>query len=53
MPLSPLERLKVEEWNQMIDVNLRGVLHGIAAALPYMKDQKSGPHHHHGVGRRL
>lgn len=42
MPLSPLERLKVDEWNQMIDVNLRGVLYGIAAALPYMKDQKSG-----------
>lgn len=42
MPLSPLERLKVDEWNQMIDVNLRGVLHGIAAALPYMKEQKSG-----------
>jgi NADP-dependent 3-hydroxy acid dehydrogenase YdfG len=42
MPLSPLVRLKVDEWNQMIDVNLRGVLHGIAAALPYMKEQKSG-----------
>lgn len=42
MPLSPLERLKVDEWNQMIDVNLRGVLHGIAAALPYMKEQRSG-----------
>jgi NADP-dependent 3-hydroxy acid dehydrogenase YdfG len=42
MPLSPVERLKVDEWNQMIDVNLRGVLHGIAAVLPTMKDQKSG-----------
>lgn len=42
MPLAPLERLKIEEWNQMIDVNIRGVLHGIAAALPYMKEQKSG-----------
>ncbi|CAN5693894.1 SDR family oxidoreductase [soil metagenome] len=42
MPLSPLERLKVEEWEQMIDVNLKGVLYGIAAALPYMKEQKSG-----------
>ncbi|MEV4886293.1 SDR family oxidoreductase [Chitinophaga ginsengisegetis] len=42
MPLAPLERLKIDEWNQMIDVNIRGVLHGIAAALPYMKDQKSG-----------
>jgi NADP-dependent 3-hydroxy acid dehydrogenase YdfG len=42
MPLSPLERLNVDEWDQMIDVNLKGVLYGIAAALPYMKEQKSG-----------
>jgi NADP-dependent 3-hydroxy acid dehydrogenase YdfG len=42
MPLSPVERLKADEWNQMIDVNLRGVLHGVAAVLPTMKDQKSG-----------
>jgi len=42
MPLSPLERLKIDEWDQMIDVNLKGVLYGIAAALPYMKEQKSG-----------
>jgi NADP-dependent 3-hydroxy acid dehydrogenase YdfG len=42
MPLSPLERLKVDEWDQMIDVNVKGVLYGIAAALPYMKAQKSG-----------
>lgn len=42
MPLSPLEQLKVDEWDQMIDVNLKGVLYGIAAVLPYMKQQKSG-----------
>jgi NADP-dependent 3-hydroxy acid dehydrogenase YdfG len=42
MPLSPIEQLKIDEWDQMIDVNLRGVLHGIAAALPHMKNQKSG-----------
>jgi NADP-dependent 3-hydroxy acid dehydrogenase YdfG len=42
MPLSPLEALKIDEWNQMIDVNIRGVLHGIAAALPVMKRQGSG-----------
>lgn len=42
MPHSPLERLKVDEWDQMIDVNLKGVLYGIAAALPYMQQQKSG-----------
>jgi NADP-dependent 3-hydroxy acid dehydrogenase YdfG len=42
MPLSPLADLKVDEWNQMIDVNLRGVLHGIAAVLPVMREQGSG-----------
>jgi len=42
MPHSPLERLKVEDWDRMIDVNLRGVLYGVAAALPAMKAQKSG-----------
>lgn len=42
MPLSPLEALKIDEWNRMIDVNIRGVLHGIAAGLPVMKEQRSG-----------
>lgn len=42
MPLSPLEHGKTDEWDHMIDVNLKGVLYGIAAALPYMKEQKSG-----------
>lgn len=42
MPLAPLEALKVDEWNQMIDVNIRGVLHGIAASLPVMKAQGHG-----------
>ena len=42
MPLSPLERLKVADWDQMIDVNIKGVLYGIAAALPHMKTQMSG-----------
>ncbi|WP_037436505.1 SDR family oxidoreductase [Sinorhizobium fredii] len=42
MPLAPLERLKIDEWDRMIDVNIKGVLYGIAAALPYMKAQKSG-----------
>ena len=42
MPLSPLERLKVDEWDRMIDVNLKGVLYGVAAALPPMIAQKSG-----------
>lgn len=42
MPLSPLDALKIDEWNRMIDVNIRGVLHGIAAALPVMQNQQSG-----------
>ena len=42
MPLSPLEALKVDEWNRMIDVNIRGVLHGIAAGLPVMQKQDFG-----------
>ncbi len=42
MPHSPLDRLKIEDWDRMIDVNLKGVLYGIAAALPYMKAQRGG-----------
>ena len=42
MPHSPLERGKVQDWERMIDVNIRGVLYGIAAALPHMKAQKGG-----------
>ena len=42
MPHSPLAKLKIDDWNRMIDVNLKGVLYGIAAALPYMQAQKSG-----------
>jgi NADP-dependent 3-hydroxy acid dehydrogenase YdfG len=42
MPLSPLAELKVDEWDRMIDVNIRGVLNGIAAVLPGMKAQGSG-----------
>ncbi|MEW4372528.1 SDR family oxidoreductase [Paenibacillus kandeliae] len=42
MPLSNLAENKIDEWNRMIDVNIRGVLHGIAAALPIMQQQQSG-----------
>ncbi|MEU8977299.1 SDR family oxidoreductase [Streptomyces sp. NPDC048309] len=42
MPLSRLDALDVDAWNRMIDVNLRGVLHGIAAVLPVMRAQRSG-----------
>lgn len=42
MPLSPLAALKVDEWNRMIDVNIRGVLNGIAAVLPTMLAQERG-----------
>jgi len=42
MPISPLDDLRVEEWEEMIDVNLKGVLYGIAAALPVFRKQGSG-----------
>jgi NADP-dependent 3-hydroxy acid dehydrogenase YdfG len=42
MPNSPLDRLRVDDWDRMIDVNIKGVLYGIAAALPHMKRQNAG-----------
>jgi NADP-dependent 3-hydroxy acid dehydrogenase YdfG len=42
MPNSPIDRLLVEEWDRAIDVNIKGVLYGIAAALPHFQRQKSG-----------
>lgn len=42
MPSSMFERLQVDEWERMVDVNIKGVLYGIAAALPVMKEQKVG-----------
>ncbi|REE91593.1 NADP-dependent 3-hydroxy acid dehydrogenase YdfG [Paenibacillus taihuensis] len=42
MPLSFLHELKIEEWDKMVDVNIKGVLYGIAAVLPKMREQKSG-----------
>jgi NADP-dependent 3-hydroxy acid dehydrogenase YdfG len=42
MPLSPLSALHVEEWERMVDVNIKGVLYGIAAALPVFDAQGHG-----------
>ncbi|VTU41136.1 putative oxidoreductase [Variovorax sp. PBS-H4] len=42
MPLSPMAKLKVDEWDRTIDVNIKGVLYGIAAVLPRMQAQGSG-----------
>jgi NADP-dependent 3-hydroxy acid dehydrogenase YdfG len=42
MPLSPLDALRIDDWNQMIDVNLRGTLHGMASVLPVMRSQGFG-----------
>ncbi|MBO0439404.1 SDR family oxidoreductase [Candidatus Enterococcus ikei] len=42
MPSSPLSALKEDEWNQMIDINIKGVLNGLAAVLPHYIEQKSG-----------
>lgn len=41
-PISPLDHLRVEEWEEMIDVNIKGVLYGIAAALPVFRAQGFG-----------
>ena len=49
-PQALFERLKIDEWNRAIDVNIKGVLHGIAAVLPYMKQQKAG---HSIAGHRV
>lgn len=43
MPLSRLDSLLVDEWDRMVDVNIRGLLHGIAAALPHF--QRAGTGH--------
>ena len=40
MPIAPIDALKVEEWDRMIDVNLKGVLYGVAGVLPIMQNQK-------------
>jgi NADP-dependent 3-hydroxy acid dehydrogenase YdfG len=42
MPIAPMAALKVEEWDRMIDVNLKGLLYGVAAVLPIMQKQKQG-----------
>jgi len=42
MPIAPMAALKVEEWDRMIDVNIKGLLYGVAAVLPQMQKQKSG-----------
>lgn len=42
MPNSPLSALKTDEWHQMVDVNIKGVLNGVAAVLPDFTAQKSG-----------
>lgn len=42
MPVSPLHAQKVDEWDQMIDINIKGVLYGISAVLPHMRKNKKG-----------
>jgi NADP-dependent 3-hydroxy acid dehydrogenase YdfG len=42
MPIAPFDDLRVEDWEEMIDINIKGVLYGIAAALPVFRKQGSG-----------
>jgi NADP-dependent 3-hydroxy acid dehydrogenase YdfG len=42
MPIAPMAALKIEEWDRMIDVNIKGLLYGVAAVLPIMQKQKLG-----------
>lgn len=42
MPSSPVSALKTDEWHQMVDVNIKGVLNGVAAVMPTFLEQKSG-----------
>src|SRR4051812_4794672 len=42
MPVSPMNALKTDEWDKIIDVNIKGVLNGIAAVLPIMEAQGNG-----------
>jgi NADP-dependent 3-hydroxy acid dehydrogenase YdfG len=42
MQIAPMDALKVEEWDRMIDLNLKGLLYGVAAVLPIMQKQKQG-----------
>lgn len=42
MPSSMLDKLKIDEWDRMIDVNIKGVLYGVAAVLPQMRKQRAG-----------
>lgn len=42
MPIGPMDELAVDDWEQMVDVNIKGVLYGIAAALPVFREQGSG-----------
>ena len=42
MSIAPLSALKVDEWDRMIDINIKGVLYGVAAAMPIFQKQESG-----------
>lgn len=42
MPLSQIHEVKIKEWEMMIDVNIKGVLYGVAAVLPHMRERKEG-----------
>ncbi len=49
MAIAPMAALKVEEWDRMIDVNLKGLLYGVAAVAADHAKAKAGSHHQHGL----
>src|SRR2546429_6519547 len=53
MPIAPIEALKVDEWDRQIDVNIKGLLYGVAAALPHMQKQKRSEEHTSELQSRL
>src|SRR5256884_3200292 len=53
MPIAPIEALKVDEWDREIDVNIKGLLYGVAAALPHMQKQKRSEEHTSELQSRL
>src|SRR5256884_4529932 len=53
MPIAPISALKADEWDRQIDVNIKGLLYGVAAGLPHMQKQKRSEEHTSELQSRL